>query len=561
MHLRKFWLFAGAVIAALTLVATGSASHHSSKAGGVMVIGLEQEPTILNNNIIGGDALANTYAVAPIFSETYRIQPSFAFKPELISKAKVQQHPFRVTYYIKKNANWNDGGKLRPVTAQDYVFTWHLILNKSVQILSTTGYDQIKSAKVINSKTVRFTYSTPFAGYKLLFNGPLPSFALKGMDKAGNSDFNKTWLNFIDNPQTGKPISDGPFLQPSASSFVHGRQLTLARNPKWWNGKSNLNELIFRFFPDSQTTAQLEKSGELDVINPQPQVFLVPLTHQSGLRTQIGRGPVFEHIDFNVGFGSSPNPLLAKKFARQAFGYAIDRTALVKALFKSTGIAPSLPVLNDIWIFKGSPFYKSQWGYLNHNAAKAISIMKANGCTGGPSRPGAGGTWTCQGTKAAFKFAWRSGNQLRQLTFEVLQQQLKEAGIEIKADDSANLFSSRLPKGDYEVTLFAWQGSPDLSGLDNLYSCRDNVKNTAQQNTQGYCNTRVTRDLAKVNNTFDTKTQARIFNDATSQMAQDVITIPLYQKPTYLIYKSRFRGLVENPTTETFEWNIGRVKG
>jgi ABC-type transport system substrate-binding protein len=59
--------------------------------------------------------------------------------------------------------------------------------------------------------------------------------------------------------------------------------------------------------------------------------------------------------------------------------------------------------------------------------------------------------------------------------------------------------------------------------------------------------------------TFNAKRQAALFNRATAQMAKDMLTIPLYQKPTYLIYKAHFKGLKENATYETFEWNIGRV--
>jgi peptide/nickel transport system substrate-binding protein len=57
------------------------------------------------------------------------------------------------------------------------------------------------------------------------------------------------------------------------------------------------------------------------------------------------------------------------------------------------------------------------------------------------------------------------------------------------------------------------------------------------------------------------KAQANLFNQATKIMSHDLNTIPLYQKPTYLIYRSRFKGLKENPTSETFMWNIGRVRG
>src|SRR5918911_3603736 len=100
MHLRKLWLLAGVVFAGLVLVATGSARQTSSKAAGTMVIGLEQEPTILNTSIIGGDALANVYISVPLWPGAYKITPNFAYKPELIARAKAQLNPMRLTYYI-----------------------------------------------------------------------------------------------------------------------------------------------------------------------------------------------------------------------------------------------------------------------------------------------------------------------------------------------------------------------------------------------------------------------------------------------------------------------------
>src|SRR5438067_6410075 len=283
-------LILAALCAALVLVGTGSAHRTRAQAGGTMVIGLEQEPGILNGNIIGGDALATAYATAPLFSETYRLRPNLRFTPELVSHTKVQQNPFRLTFYIRKNAHWYDGGKAVPVTAQDYVFTWRTVMDPKVQILGTSGYDQITSAQVINRKTVRFTFKTPYAGWKLLFLQPFPSFALKGQD------FNHVWLNYVNDPRNNKPVANGPFMMPNQNAWVHGRQLTLLRNPKWWLGKAKLSRLVFRFYPDSQTEAQQMRSGEIDLFNPQPQVFLVPLRHTSGLRTQVGNGVNFEHI-------------------------------------------------------------------------------------------------------------------------------------------------------------------------------------------------------------------------------------------------------------------------
>jgi len=542
MHLRKLWLLAGVVLVAFALVGTGSASQNSAQAKGTVIFGADQEPGILNTFIIGGDLFWGSQAVSPVFATTFRVQPNFSFKPDVISKATITKSPFSVTYYIRKNAKWNDG---KPLTAADYVFTLKTIMNPNVKILSTIGYEDIAKTRVINSKTVKFTFKKPFAGWKTLFGLPLPSHALSGQD------FNKVWLNDLNNPKTGKPIASGPFYLP-AGAWQRGRQMTLLSNPKYWGPKSKLARIVYRFLPDTNTTAEQIRGGEVDVIYPQPQLFLVPLRHQRGLKTQIGRGPIFEHIDFQMGFKGKGDPLLRNLWVRQAIGYGINRSAIVKALYTQTDIAPGLPVLNDAFIMTQSPFYKKNWGYLTFNKTKAENLMKAHSCT-----KGGDGIYSCGGRRASFSFVWRSGNQLRQLTFEAMQAQLKQVGIEIKADDSPNALSERLPNGDFDIILYAWVGSPDISGLDSIYGCRNDATNEAQQNNTGHCNKKADTLLKQANRIFDPKTQAKVTNQAFALIAKDLPTIPLFQKPTYLIYKSKIKGVKENPTSEGPVWNIG----
>src|ERR671936_2348038 len=102
MHLRKLWLLAGVVLAALAIVTTGSASQQSAKAGGTVIFGADQEPGILNGDIIGGNLFWGAEVISPVFPTTYRVFPDFSFRPELVTKVKVQQNPFRLTYFIKK---------------------------------------------------------------------------------------------------------------------------------------------------------------------------------------------------------------------------------------------------------------------------------------------------------------------------------------------------------------------------------------------------------------------------------------------------------------------------
>jgi len=41
-------------------------------------------------------------------------------------------------------------------------------------------------------------------------------------------------------------------------------------------------------------------------------------------------------------------------------------------------------------------------------------------------------------------------------------------------------------------------------------------------------------------------------------MSKDDPTVPLFQKPTYLIYRTTLKGLKENPTSEGPVWNINK---
>ena len=51
------------------------------------------------------------------------------------------------------------------------------------------------------------------------------------------------------------------------------------------------------------------------------------------------------------------------------------------------------------------------------------------------------------------------------------------------------------------------------------------------------------------------KTRINLVNKADAIMANDVPTIPLYQKPTYFVFKTSLKGLVDNPTLQGPTWN------
>src|SRR5438093_5992836 len=117
MHRRKLWLFAGVVLAALALAATGSArvsgpDSAKAKKAGTLVFGAEQGggPDWCLNLILDVDCNAfwNVMFQTPVIRGAFLFTPSFTYRPDLISKFTLKQRPQRVIYTIRKNARWSD---------------------------------------------------------------------------------------------------------------------------------------------------------------------------------------------------------------------------------------------------------------------------------------------------------------------------------------------------------------------------------------------------------------------------------------------------------------------
>jgi peptide/nickel transport system substrate-binding protein len=293
--------------------------------------------------------------------------------------------------------------------------------------------------------------------------------------------------------------------------------------------------------PDTNTQVQQIRGGELDLLAPQPQPSFTALRGVAGLRTQISRGPSWEKVDFN--FRTTGHPLIRRKFFREAIARGLNRSAIVRTVFGRILPGITLPVLNSGIIMSTSAFYKAHWAKYAFNPARARQLMERNGCNRGGD-----GIYVCGGTKASVRWTGTTGNQRREFTFEIAQSQLKNVGIELKADFAppATAFGPKKTSGDYDMFDYAWvSGSPDISGWDSIYGCRTATE--AQQNDQGYCNRTVDRLLKRGNAELDQKKQAALINRALALMANDLAILPLYQLPGMVITRTSLRGAIENP--------------
>jgi peptide/nickel transport system substrate-binding protein len=173
--------------------------------------------------------------------------------------------------------------------------------------------------------------------------------------------------------------------------------------------------------------------------------------------------------------------------------------------------------------------------------------MQAHGCATGPD-----GIWVCGGVRASIKFATTTGNQLRALTQQAIQDQARAAGIELIADNSSAgvLFGTRLPTRDYELVMFTWVKGVDPGHAIDLYGC------DGSQNHLAYCSATVTELLTRAETEVDPIGRAGLLNEADALLADDVPSLPLFVRPAFLTYRTTLHGPRNNASEAGPTWNV-----
>jgi peptide/nickel transport system substrate-binding protein len=534
---------AAALVASLVIGPAATAKPDAASAGTV-VIGADQEPVTLNFYLTEGNSYTTSLAVSPmlaagmVYNQNAKLVP-FLFDGE---PKVLKSNPLTVTFKYKASAKWSDG---RPLTGNDFLATYRTIMNPNWDITSREGWEDIASVKVKGKAvTVAWKKGRAYAAWDALVGNTSPMPA----HKVAGQNFNDLWRNGLD-------VASGPF---KFVSWQKGTQLVMTKNPAYSAGpKAKVDRVIFRYIPSTPSIFQALQAGEIDETEPQAQLQIVDIRKNSNFKVQSGPGYFWEHMD--IQFGPQGHPALKKKYVRQAIITGINRNQIKQALYVSPGLVANskdLPVLQS-HIFKPfEPYYKPNWSKWSFSQKKVVDLLKKNGCTGGPNAPSANNSaiWSCPGVgKLSFRFTTTSGNQLRALTFEIAQKQLKSVGIELipRFGPSGTVFGQILPSGDWDIFMFTWQGSPTSSATSfGTYGCG------GDQNYMNYCNKKVSSMLQKAQFTPDPKTRADLLNRAEAIMADDVPSVPMFVRPGFLINNKKVSGTIINPTNQGSTWNI-----
>jgi peptide/nickel transport system substrate-binding protein len=446
---------------------------------------------------------------------------------------------FCVRYHIRPEAAWADG---TPVTSTDFVFTYETIADPSNDIAGREGYDLITGYEVVDEKTVLFAFDEIYAPWQTLFSTVLPAHVLEGQP------FGAVWDDAI-------TMGSGPF---TFVEWVPEDRIVLARNPDYWGDASgDVQTLDVVFYPDAAAEADALADGEIDVIYPEPYVTLMEdVDSMGGVEWVTGVGPVWEYFGFN-----QDDARLQSLFIRQAITQGINREAILDAVVRP--IAPGAELLgNSIWL-NGTVHYEDHFNALfPYDPLAAEGLLQSNGCVEGED-----GIYSCDGERLSFSWATTSGNEARDLHFELARADLAAIGIEVTPDfgpTSELLQTANLQGGAdvWQTTNLAWVAQPDPAWGNSRFYCQgDALNGFGELNFLRYCDEEVDVLIRRTDMIIDPAERAATYNQADELWLAAAPMIPMYQRPTLLAWNAEVQGPGDNPSPIGPLWNVGDWTG
>jgi peptide/nickel transport system substrate-binding protein len=527
---RSVVLGTAIAVSLLAVSWAGGTDLRTPRRGGTVVVAASPEPACLNPLL----AACFFEPGARVLPGAFEVGPDLTYRPNLVSRVDmVSASPQTLVYHIRPQARWSDG---QPLTARDFVFTYRAF---TIPKLATTpwgdDFGEMRSVKPVDSKTLKVVLHDRDPEYRRLFPLVLPRHALVGADLAA------IWQDNISNPTTGEPIGSGPFL---VADFDRGKQLNLARNPRYWGQHiAYLDRLVVRFFSPDELIEGF-RNGQADVLegsSTSADPFLaLRKEHPPGIKFLSVPGRSWEHFEINT--GPRGHPALRNRLVRQALAYGIDRDAITRRVLGGLYGEPraaSRP-LQSVVFLATSPYYQPHWGAYRYRPGLARRLLERAGC-----RLGEDGIYVCSGDRLALRFVTTAGVGRRELTVTLVQSQLRRIGVEVLPVfiPSAALLRCQtgdcvLVRGDFDVALFAWVASSQLLSAAYSLVCQFGG------NFSGYCDRLITRDLNQIWGILDLTRRVQRLNGIDARLARAVPWIPLFQVPYVVALRTSVEGVV-----------------
>jgi len=389
--------------------------------------------------------------------------------PALAEKWTVSKDGLEYVFQLRKGVKWHGNKNFqatRDFNADDIIFMIERQWKESHPYFKVTSPNHsyfgdmgmpklLKSVDKVDDYTVKIVLNRPEAPFladlAMQWAGVQSKEYADAMLKAGTPEK-------IDQ----EPIGTGPF---SLVQYQKDAIIRFKAHPTYWAGKAKIDDLIFSITPDASVRWAKVQKAECHVMPYPNPADLDSIRKDANVQ-------VLEQAGLNVGYlayNTTKKPFDDLR-VRKAINMAIDKNAIISAVYLSTGVAAINPIPPSMWSYnkaiKDDPF----------NPAEAKKMLAAAGYPNGFSTD----LWAMP--------VQRPYNPNAKRIAELMQADLAKIGVtaEIKSFEWGE-YRKRMQAGEHQMGMLGWtgdNGDPD-NFLDTLLGC-DSAK-TNGSNVAKFC--------------------------------------------------------------------------
>ena len=475
--------------------------------GGVLRVAFDGDPNCIDPQQAGNNTALNVGRQL-VDSLTDQDPQTAEIVPWLAERWEVSDDSRQFTFHLREGVTFSDGSAL-DAAAVKANFEAIIALGAQAQ-LASTYLAGLETVEVIGPLSVRIRFKQANAQF-------LQATSTMSLGLLAPS----TLARSAEQRCQGALVGSGPF---NVKSFEHNRLVRVeARDDYAWpsslaehKGRAWLEAIEFHILPESGVRLGSLLSGQIDVNTS------VPVQDEAVLQAQ-GIASIARSnpgIVFNLTPNESRPPLDDAK-VRQALNKAIDRSQFKGVISRYQKPASSV-------LASSTPYYQDLSAVLAYDPQGAGQLLDSAGW-----HKGADGWRQRDGKRLSFALDyWQASTPV----LELVQQQLRQAGIELRLNKSTigqvSLLQTSL---NYELWFFnLTRADPDVLRTVFLASGRNvNVRGPLA----------LDQTLIDSAASLDVQTRGALIHQASRELLEQGHVIPLVEAATVTAFRDAVRGL------------------
>lgn len=486
-----------------------------------------------------------------LWSWNDRLEPSLEMAAEFPTRENglISEDGLTVTIPLNPDARWSDG---TPVTAEDFVFTYEMILNPANTVQTTWPYaDYVESVTAPDDHTLVLKFTEPFAPWATtIFNFLLPAHVLRPVFVAEGTLDNAAWNR--------KPtVVNGAFV---VREWEAGSHIILEGNDNYWRGRPKLDQINIMIVPDDEAQMAAIKTGDTDV-----GIFLsyadIPtieaLEHVELVSVLSGYNEGwFFNLNTEETAAKAGHPALQDVRVRQAIAYAVDFEAIAEKLLYGKTYPPA-----TYW--EETPYAYPDANPYKYDPDKARALLDEAGWvdTNGD------GIRDKDGVELVLVYSTTAGREVREQTQVVAQQYLADVGIGIVIQNNSydtmwNSFGQGGPiaTGNYDIA--EWSDTTDFPDPNvSQWLCSEIPSNENPEGTNwfGICDEELDALLRAQAVEMDPNRRIELFHLISKIINEKVYWLGVWHDNDLWAINKRVTGMRisgADPFWNSYEWDV-----